>query len=86
MGALRHGFTASPFTLKKQFSTQGSFLAFSCFPPDRTHLSFISPFALSPVLLDLWPGLRRPVAPLPSGSPQHGDYPRETRQLGTLEW
>lgn len=40
------------FTLKKQFSTQGSFPAFGLFPPDRTHLSFISPFAIAPVLLD----------------------------------
>ncbi|XP_038936888.1 dual specificity mitogen-activated protein kinase kinase 5 isoform X7 [Rattus norvegicus] len=41
------------FTLKKPFSTRGSFPAFCLFPPDRTHLPFISPSTVSPVLLEL---------------------------------
>lgn len=75
------------FTLKKPFSTRGSFPAFCLFPPDRTHLPFISPSTVSPVLLELsGPASGGQVLHCPLAHPSMGNYPRERRQLGTLEW
>lgn len=75
------------FTMKKPFSTRGSFPAFCLFPPDRTHLSFISPFTISPVLLDpCGSASGGQLLHCPLAHPSMGNYPRERRQLGTLEW
>lgn len=73
------------FTLKKPFSTRGSFPAF-CLSLLIGHIFLL--LALSPSPQSCWISVASggQLLHCPLAHPSMGNYPRERRQLGTLEW